>query len=117
MKYLQQFERFEIFQKQYWVVPTDDRYNDCVDIIGSICNDDKIKQIQLDSYFQEEEFILVCSFKTRTNLLEKGKTQWYWSRSYQEMISRGFQFMGYINMAPDEIEDYEAKIEAYKYNL
>lgn len=125
MKHLKTFERFEVLHKQYWMIPTDERFEDAADKIGFVYpqEDNKSRfawgddEIGFRRIIQNHKFIFVSFYKTRINLLDIGKPQWDWTHNATTLEEDNYKFMGYVNMTQDEIEDYESRIEAKKYNL
>lgn len=116
MNHIQQFEKFDFCKKQYWMVPTDERFEESAKKIGfdsqifEFDNDGPTFREMIESY----EYIFISFYKC---LFEK--KQWYWTtlQKVQELETDDYKFMGYINMTPDEIEEYELSIEVKKYNL
>ena len=101
MKFLKTFEDRE-FKGKYWLVPTDDRFEDSLKQIGI-----EKKRMSYSHFFEEEirnhgKYIFVSL---------NGEWDEYIGNIHNETYEDdGFEFGGVIN-----IEDYE--LEAEKYNL
>lgn len=122
MKYLKKFEDVEEYKPKnyygkhyYWLVPTDDRFEDSMRKIG--CPQPYIRTKLYLDFLKDLKYIFISYNGYESGLRNDNDTsRWGWNKFRNSEIpnnfyeKNGFTFAGYIN-----ISEYE--LEANKYNL